>query len=448
MNKKVIISFSVTIVLLLFLGVLSIVKMGELSGLTQKLYKHPLAVTNATINIKFHLASMHRYMKDVVLAENSEDIKVAIEHVNSSERAIYGYYNIIFEKYLGDMKDIKKSFDSFVKWKPIRDEVTFFMRDGKQNAAAAITKGKGAKHVALLNSNVDVLVEYANNKADYFLKNAIDVKNKTILITKIVLGIILFLIVAIMIALMRSLTTSERERIKKDKFIMRQSRLAQMGEMISMIAHQWRQPLSAIGIVSGNIRVKIALIEDNALKASERNFLNEKLDGIDEYVQVLSHTINDFRNFYKIDKELTESSITEPIKKALNIIRSTLEASGINIHEDYSIENETKVHEGEIMHVILNVLKNAQDKFKEENTINPEIRILTKDNFIEICDNGTKIKDDIIDNIFDPYFSTKDEKNGTGLGLYMCKTIVEEHHNGKFTVVNTDSGVCFKIEFS
>ena len=106
------------------------------------------------------------------------------------------------------------------------------------------------------------------------------------------------------------------------------------------------------------------------------------------------------------------------------------------------------------MQVVLNILKNAQDNFEEKalegnashKIENPKITITIQDNSLSICDNGGGIPEDIIDVIFDPYFSTKDEKNGTGLGLYMSKMIVEEHHNGKLSVENRDGGVCFTVE--
>ena len=101
-----------------------------------------------------------------------------------------------------------------------------------------------------------------------------------------------------------------------------------------------------------------------------------------------------------------------------------------------------------MIQVVLNILKNAEDNFLEKDIKEAYIKITTNDKVISICDNGGGISDDIIDKIFDPYFSTKDEKNGTGLGLYMSKRIVEEHHKAKLKVENTDDGVCFKIELA
>jgi len=98
------------------------------------------------------------------------------------------------------------------------------------------------------------------------------------------------------------------------------------------------------------------------------------------------------------------------------------------------------------MQVLLNILKNAQDNFKERGVQNPRITIDVQERVCSICDNGGGVSEDIMERIFEPYFSTKDEKNGTGLGLYMSKTIVEEHHKGRLEVENRDDGVCFIIE--
>ncbi|MEA3522308.1 MAG: HAMP domain-containing sensor histidine kinase, partial [Campylobacterota bacterium] len=112
----------------------------------------------------------------------------------------------------------------------------------------------------------------------------------------------------------------------------------------------------------------------------------------------------------------------------------------------YATPVKYELYDSELMQVILNILKNAQDNFKEKSTQNAYIKITTHDKCITICDNGGGIPNAIIERIFDPYFSTKNEKNGTGLGLYMCKTIIEEHHKGSLHVKSSDKGVCFSIE--
>jgi len=237
----------------------------------------------------------------------------------------------------------------------------------------------------------------------------------------------------------------------KDKKLLCQSRLAQMGEMISMIAHQWRQPLGAISSASIDLKMQSELkcfdLGQKQEAQSYEEYVNNSLNDIDEFVQNLTNTIDDFRNFYKPNKKLIAVTVEDIIEKSLNIIKSSLANKSIRVIKEYNSKEKIELYDNEMMQVFLNILKNAQDNFIENSIKNPYIKIATENRRILIYDNGGGIPENIIDKIFDPYFSTKDEKNGTGLGLYMSKTIIEEHHNGKLTAKNIDEGVCFIIEF-
>ncbi len=262
---------------------------------------------------------------------------------------------------------------------------------------------------------------------------------------------------------LRELNENLEKRIKEEitkntkaqQQMLQQSRLAQMGEMISMIAHQWRQPLGAIASTSADLRMKIILDKFDVLNDPKeyeklKNYFNKQLNQIEAYVQTLTTTIDDFRNFYKPNKLTKTLYVKEPILKALNIIQESIKSSGIKIKQEYNSTKKVTVFDSELTQVFLNILKNAQDNFKEKSIKNPYIMIRTSDEDgivkIEFSDNGGGIKDEIAEKIFDPYFSTKDEKNGTGLGLYMSKTIIEEHHKGKLYIKNKNGGVSFIIE--
>ena len=238
----------------------------------------------------------------------------------------------------------------------------------------------------------------------------------------------------------------EEQHIK----LIQKSRLAQIGEMISMIAHQWRQPLSTVSMASSNIQIMLELekfdLDTKEGQVKQNRYIIKELRNIDGYVQNLSTTIDDFRNFYKQNKNSVTLKIEEVISKSLGVIKASLVNNNIEIIEEHNSKEEIELYNNEMMQVILNILKNAQDNFKEKQTNDPYIRITTENKTISICDNGGGIPEDIIEKVFDPYFSTKDEKNGTGLGLYMSKIIIEEHHAGNFHVNNTDDGVCFTIE--
>ena len=244
----------------------------------------------------------------------------------------------------------------------------------------------------------------------------------------------------------------EKNRQKEQK-LFQQSRLAQMGEMISMIAHQWRQPLSAISSTTTNIEAKMAMNRFD-LKSEQgaencKLFLDKKLQNINNYVQNLSTTIDDFRNFYNPHKEQKITDITEPINKAFDIMNSSFITHKIKIIKKYESNKEMALYDNELMQVFLNILKNAQDQLVEKKIENPTIVIRTYEQnetiMISISDNAGGIPPTYMDTVFDPYFSTKDEKNGTGLGLYMSKVIIDDHHEGKISVHNDEEGAVFTI---
>lgn len=250
------------------------------------------------------------------------------------------------------------------------------------------------------------------------------------------------------------LDITEQNQLKKqqkqhEQQMFQQSRLAQMGEMISMIAHQWRQPLAAVAATTFNMRLKIELdaydLSTQSGRESFNEFFIEKLNNTEHLIQNLSATIDDFRNFYKPDKITGHCSYKNVVNRALHIIRNSLKIEKIELIEEYDDTLELEMYENEMVQVILNILKNAQDNFIEKMTPAPYIRITSQNNTLMICDNGGGIKEAIYDKIFDPYFSTKNEKNGTGLGLYMSKMIVEDHHKGTLDAYNHNEGVCFSI---
>jgi len=230
---------------------------------------------------------------------------------------------------------------------------------------------------------------------------------------------------------------------QKDKAMLQQSKLAQMGEMIAMIAHQWRQPLTAISSTASDLHMKIML--DNY----DSDYFVNKLEKIDDFSQHLSKTIDDFRGFYKEDKRKVNIRFSEITQGALDIVATSIENKNISLETDFHCQKKIAVYPNELRQVILNLIKNAEDVLVEKEIENPKIYLKTYDDgensYFEVIDNAGGIPEDIIDKIFEPYFSTKTKKDGTGLGLYMSKTIVEEHCGGKLSVCNTKDGAKFKI---
>jgi len=235
---------------------------------------------------------------------------------------------------------------------------------------------------------------------------------------------------------------NQQKLMNQQEVMIAQSRHAALGEMISMIAHQWRQPISIIAMEANNMLVDIALdsLDNKVSELYANNILYQ--------TQELSNTIDDFRNFFKPVKIREHVKLKDIFDDVVSIIGKSFESNKIDmaLKIDDSIELYTFTRE--LMQVLINILKNSKESLIEHNKENPAVKVLTeeKDNMIniEICDNGPGIDKKIIDKIFEPYFSTKDQ-NGTGLGLYMSKTIIEDHLKGSLDVKNIENGVCFYI---
>jgi len=235
-----------------------------------------------------------------------------------------------------------------------------------------------------------------------------------------------------------------RQELKnKEELMIAQSRHAAMGEMISMIAHQWRQPISVIAMEANNI---LADIELDTLDSEE---LHETSKDIISQTQELSKTIDDFREFFKPNKDIENILIIDVINDALNVIGKSLENNNIELVVKVDNKVSIETFSRELMQVLINIIKNAKETFMEQELVSKNIFItlesLEKDIILTICDNAGGIEIDIINEIFEPYFTTKSERNGTGLGLYMSKTIVEKHLKGILTAENSESGACFEI---
>ena len=232
---------------------------------------------------------------------------------------------------------------------------------------------------------------------------------------------------------------------EKDQALIQQSKLAQMGEMIAMIAHQWRQPLGAITAAANDLILKITFGKYDA------KYFDKKLKNITDLSQHLSKTIDDFRGFYKKDKEKIEILLSDIVKDVLNIVAVSIKNKNIEIITEFHSDKKVYTYPNEVRQVVLNLIKNAEDILLEKGVKNPYIKIKTFDiennSCLEVSDNGGGVPKNIIDKIFDPYFSTKTKKDGTGLGLYMSKIIIEEHCNGTLSVSNSEEGAIFRIEF-
>jgi len=231
----------------------------------------------------------------------------------------------------------------------------------------------------------------------------------------------------------------EQEMHKQRELMEQQARLAQMGEMISMIAHQWRQPLSAIAAVAGSMHLKARVGKFDADAALDH------ANKIEELSRHMSETIDDFRNFFKPDQQETYTNFQTMTDNVLSLIGGTLQSKGIAVTVDTHTLRPLLTYENKVKQVLINLVKNAEDALLENEIENPRIHIEIRGAYFCIRDNAGGVPDAVMPRIFEPYFSTKEKKDGTGLGLYMSKIIIEEHCHGLLEVENSDEGAQFCI---
>ncbi len=234
-----------------------------------------------------------------------------------------------------------------------------------------------------------------------------------------------------------------RQISQKDQFITQQTKFAAMGEMVGMIAHQWRQPLTGMGMTVDNLKLDIEL------QTIEEDKWMKNLDQISEQIHYLSHTIDDFRNFFKPNQERQEVYLSKLIHESLQVIQSSIDSNSIEVSVECNENLTLYTFRNDLMQILLNLIKNAQDAYVE-NSICPrpiEIKVYENQNnvIIQVIDQAGGIPEAIMDKIFDPYFSTKDEKNGTGLGLYMTRMIIMDHFGGNILVSSSKGSTEFEI---
>ncbi len=235
----------------------------------------------------------------------------------------------------------------------------------------------------------------------------------------------------------------------KEEMMISQSRHAAMGEMISMIAHQWRQPLAVISMGANNMLVDIELEEltENAVKEQSYDILRQ--------TQELTHTIDDFRDFFRPNRVKEKVDIYSVLVDTEKVVGPALKYNDITLKMESDVETSVLIHKRELIQVFLNLINNAKDAVLVHAQRKKEIAITVKEDKdtykIVICDNGGGVDPAIKAKIFDPYFTTKTKQTGTGLGLYMSKTIIERHFEGKIAVENRSDengmliGACFMV---
>jgi signal transduction histidine kinase len=250
----------------------------------------------------------------------------------------------------------------------------------------------------------------------------------------------------------RQLNETLEERIKKavdeihekNKILIIQGRQAVMGELLSHIAHQWRQPLNILGLLAQELSMTYKM------GAFTKEFFEANVKRTMEIIQHMSQTIEDFRNFFQPDREKIDFKVLQVVTNALCLLEESFKAQGIRTEVEQEGDPVINGYPNEYSQVLLNILINARDAFLARKVDSPSIviRVFCENGrtVVTVTDNAGGIPMKIIDRIFEPYFTTKGPAQGTGIGLFMSKTIIERNMNGVLSARNVGSGAQFRIE--
>ena len=364
------------------------------------------------------------------------------------------------EDFLKDIRNNKESFTQYTYKKPYSDEI-------KQKLSYFKYYEQWNWIIAVGIYTDDIESEIAIKKKD------LEVKIKNQVIQNVVL-FVMFLSIAILISiaisqkidevlksyenkvklnakeleeLNESLVIKVQKEIEKNRekvqLLVQKSKFIALGEMISNIAHQWRQPLSELSSILMYIKFK------QSIKALDENTMNQKLQEADKVLDFMSHTIDDFRNFFMPKKEKEEFYLNKVVDLVINIVSSTLKNYDIRLEINIDEKIVLKTYLNEYEQVLLNIINNAKDVLIEKKIENPYIKIRAQEEvnhiILTIEDNGGGVLVEPKGKIFEPYFTTKENSNGTGIGLYMSKIIVDKNMKGKLRVKNTKDGAKFAI---
>ncbi len=368
--------------------------------------------------ISIILDRSYKELKDLDQEVNDKLNNIRIDILESLENK--GSYNIDIVKYYDLDFEIDNIFiKNFIqKVEALQESINFQLK--YQDIA--------------INSNIDILLKDAKES---LLKQRESAQNSVYLTLNI-----LFVLVALFLSLFtlfyRKLITSQKQL----QNLTYQSKLASMGEMIGNIAHQWRQPLTHLSFLLMNLKTAYEK------KMLTPEYFDKKTTMANAQIKYLSNTIDDFRDFFRNTNNKEIFNLSASVNEVMNLLKDSFAHHEIEIETNLNKSIEIKAYRGEFLQVIFNILNNAKDEFLKRNTKNPKITIKTQisknEIKLEIGDNAGGIKNELLQKIFEPYFTTKEK--GLGIGLYMSKIIIEKS-DGKLEATNTKSGALFIIKF-
>ncbi len=480
------IGFGLLITVFIVLAVFELDRMNLLSKQTTMMHDHPLAVSNAVQRINTNIIKIHRSMKDVALAQGIDSIEEASRLVDEHEKEIYKDFDIIDKRFLGEKEKYAEALEAFVVWKPIRDEVISLMLAGQNTEAANITKGKGAKHVVHIEKDMEALSKFAQGKANELYITAAKVRDESFTIIYIFFAVSIVLVIVFAIFFTRSITTPIKKTTQVADLIAGGDLLHRMditsNDEIGLLAKSFntmvdslkqaqdelvrKEKFTTIGRISGSIahdvRHPLATIKNSAY------FLNMTLKDPNEKTKKHLNLINSqVVHANEIITSLMRMSDDRKPERSKIIINDFLEKffSALPLPEHIELvtefDNECPdivVDPSQLKQVFINLESNAVRAMSNSGTVTVKTRRVTSSDFdgksssqdgdfveITFSDTGVGMKKEIIDKVFEPFYSTRNK--GIGLGLSIVKEVIVAN-NGKITAESEEGkGSAFNIVF-
>jgi len=359
-----------------------------------------------------------------VIKHPCTDTLINLVHINNQKN--------IVEKLINASKN-----DKFVTYKG-----TDCINDNSINKIAYVHHIRSTDLYIVISKN-EKDIDYSIEQKKKVWEEKLDDESKENIKLLLIVSLISIIVSIIFSKILNKLIKDYEKEIKdSNKAMFSQARLAQAGELISMISHQWRQPISKIASITSNLRFQLMMGKEIDMEDLDKSF-----GEIEDYTEFLSETIDDFREFYKPRKNKEKSYVLPLIQKSIGFLESEINKNNIVIEKNFDKDVKVYLYQNELIQVIINIIQNAIDLSPNGASIKIKTKVKSDEYIISITDRAGGIKDEYIDKIFDAHFSTKVAKESTnlGLGLYVSKVIIESHFNGKLEVTSQGDSSTFTI---
>ncbi len=422
-------------------GIYNLQKMHEIST---RITQHPMVVSNAALNFQLDVYKTRNEVNTILFSPNKKELHTRIQTIDVSNQRARENLKLVHDQILGakGILLVSKAEKLFEEQKRVQEQVVALVLKDDFAAAKTIFRNNETTYHQL-DALAIKLNTYARGRAVLYQNEADALFGHFMTINFYMVVALALFFISLTYYIVRRISMFMDANETLNGLLLVQSRYVTMGQMIGMIAHQWRQPLTVISMTANNIVADIELgsVEEKSLKKASYHIL--------EQTAYLSNTIDDFKNFFLSDKKREEFTVQEILDETQILLVPSLYNSEISLHIDNQSTGTLLINKGELIQVLINLINNAKDAVLKYQNNKKEITITVREQnntiILNVCDNGGGIEESNIEKIFDPYFTTKNDLNGSGLGLYMSKIIITQHFNGTITAQNQQDGACFSL---